>query len=280
MLVLLSAAGFGTLGVLGKYATGAGLSIPTVLAARFALATLLLWPVLAATGDLRPLRGRHLLVAVALGAAGYATMSGLYFVGLDYMTAGLVGIVLYTYPVVVTAMAAVALDEPVTPRRVVAVGLAVGGVGLIAGADPAGADPRGVAAVLVAAVVYAAYITVGRAALSSVEPRVLTAHVLPAAAGSFLVVGSATGRLSVPTAPASWAVLVAIALLATAVPILAFFAGLSRVGAGRASVVSTVEPVVTVALGAALLDEPVTLTTLAGGALVLGGVLVLEAERG
>lgn len=275
-LVLVSAAGFGTLGVLGKVATAAGLSIPTVLAARFALATLFLWPALALSGDLRPLRGRDLLVAVALGAGGYAAMSGLYFWGLSFMTAGLVGIVLYTYPVLVAGMAAVALDEAVTRRRAAALGLAVGGVALIAGADPAGADPRGVAVVLGAAVVYAGYITVGRATLGSVQPRVLTAHVVPAAAASFLVFGTATGRLAVPTTSVSWAVLVAIAVLATAIPILAFFAGLSRIEAGRASVLSTVEPAVTVALGAVALGEPVTATTLVGGGLVIGGVLVVE----
>lgn len=275
-LVLVSAAGFGTLGVLGKVATAAGLSIPTVLAARFSLATVLVWPALALSGDLRPLRGRNLAAAVALGAGGYATMSGLYFWGLSFMTAGLVALVLYTYPVFVALMAAAALDEPATSRRVAAVGLAVAGVALVAGADPAGADPRGVAVVLGAAVVYAGYITASRATLGSVEPGVLTAHVVPAAAASFLAVGTATGRLTLPTLPAAWAVLVAIAVVATAVPILAFFAGLSRVGAGRASVLSTFEPVVTVALGAAALGEPVTATTVVGGGLVLAGVVVLE----
>jgi len=49
-LVLISAAGFGTLGVLGELAAAAGLSIPTVLAFRFLLATLVVWLVLGARG--------------------------------------------------------------------------------------------------------------------------------------------------------------------------------------------------------------------------------------
>jgi drug/metabolite transporter (DMT)-like permease len=39
------------------------------------------------------------------------------------------------------------------------------------------------------------------------------------------------------------------------------------------------EPVVTVFLGAALLDEAVTPFVVAGGALVLGGVLLVQRDR-
>jgi drug/metabolite transporter (DMT)-like permease len=49
---------------------------------------------------------------------------------------------------------------------------------------------------------------------------------------------------------------------------------------GLVGLVSTVEPVVTVALGAVFLGEPITVFVIAGGVLVLGGVLFIHAERG
>ncbi|WP_128478276.1 DMT family transporter [Halorussus pelagicus] len=275
-LVLVSAAGFGTLGVLGELAADAGLSIPTVLAFRFLLATLVVWLVLGARGRLHLLEGRALAVGVALGAVGYAAMSGLFFWGLEFMTAGLVGIVLYTYPVFVVGAAAVRLDEPVTRRTVASLGTALAGVALVTGADPAGADPRGIAVVLAAAVVYAGYITASRSALATVDPQVLTAHVLPGAAASYLVVGTATGRLATPATDYEWALVAAIAVVATALPIFTFFAGLRRIGASNASIVSTAEPVITLLLGAAVLGEPITPATVVGGALVLGGVLLVQ----
>jgi len=275
-LVLISAAGFGTLGVLGELAAAAGLSIPTVLTFRFLLATLVVWLVLGARGRLHPLRGRALAVGVALGAVGYAAMSGLFFWGLTFMTAGLVGIVLYTYPVFVVGAAALRLDEAVTRRTVGALGAALAGVALVTGADPAGADPRGIAVVLAAAVVYAGYITASRSALATVDPQVLTAHVLPGAAASYLAFGTATGRLAAPATGYEWALVVAIAVVATALPIFTFFAGLRRIGASKASIVSTAEPVVTLLLGAAALGEPITPVTVVGGALVLGGVVLVQ----
>jgi drug/metabolite transporter (DMT)-like permease len=275
LFVLCSGAGFGTLGVLGVVAGEEGLSIPTVLFFRFALATILVWSVLAVRGELRLLSGRNLLVGFALGAFGYAAMSGLYFVGLEFMTAGMVGIVLYTYPVFVLVLAAAFLDEVVDRQRIAALLVTLGGIALITGADPAAADPRGVGIVLVAAVVYATYITVSRTTLEDVSAPTLTAHVLPAAALTFLVIGLATNSLSVPSTGVGWGAVVGIAVVATAMPIFAFFAGLSRIGAGPASILSAIEPVVTVALGAAFLDEPVSVVVLVGGGLVLVGVVLV-----
>ena len=278
LLMLCSAAGFGTLGVLGIVARDAGLSIPTILSWRFGLATVLVWTVFGLRGEIRPLRGRALAVAVGLGAAGYAAVSGLYFVGLEFMTAGMAGIVLYTYPAFVFVLAAAFLGESTGRRQLAALAVTLGGIALITGADPAAADPRGIAVVLLAAVLYAGYITTSRTALEDVTPSTLTAHVVPAAAGTFLVVGAVTDTLGVPAGALAWGSVVAIAVVATALPIFAFFAGLSRIDAGPASVLSTVEPAATVVLGAVFLDEPVGLAVVAGGSFVVVGVVLIARQ--
>ncbi len=278
LLVLCSAAGFGTLGVLGIVAGDAGLSIPTILFLRFVLATVLVWAVLGARRELQLLSGQNLLVGLALGALGYAGMSGFYFLGLEFMTAGMVAIVLYTYPAFVLVLAATFLDEPIRRRSFMALVATLSGIALITGGDPAAADPRGVGIVLVAAVIYASYITVSRTTLEDVSAPTLTAHVMPAAAFSFLLIGLATDTLTMPEGTIAWGSVLGIAVLATAVPIFAFFAGLSRIGAGPAAILSTLEPVVTVVLGALFLAEPVSAVVVIGGTLVLAGV-ILVARR-
>ena len=276
-LVLLSAVGFGTLGIFGLYAQEVGISIPTLLMYRFLAAALLLWGVLAWRGTVSVLRGRTLLVAMGLGTFGYATMSGLYFLGLEFMTAGMVAIVLYTYPAFVVVLAAVSIGESIGGRTVVALALTLGGVVLVVGADPAGASAIGVVILLGAALAYATYIVVSRAVLDTVDPLTLAAHVLPASGVTFAAIAAATGELVVPTGASAWAILVGIAVVATALPVYAFFTGLERIGASRAGILSTVEPPVTVFLGALLFAEPVTGLTVAGGALVLGGVIVVQS---
>ena len=276
LLVLISAAGFATLGVLGIVAAEEGISIPTVLSLRFLFASAIVWAVLWYRKRLRLLAGRSLLYAIALGAVGYASMSGMYFLGLEFMTAGMVGIVLYTYPAFVVCFALLVRPERVTRILLLALGLTIAGVSLITGANPAGADPRGVAVVLVGAFAYAAYITLSQRVLRTTSPEVLTAHVLPAAAVTFILVGTATDSLALPETALGWGTVAAIAAIATAVPVLTFFAGIQRLGASRASIISTVEPGVTVLLGAVFLGEPVTAAIVAGGVLIVTGVLLIQ----
>jgi drug/metabolite transporter (DMT)-like permease len=63
--------------------------------------------------------------------------------------------------------------------------------------------------------------------------------------------------------------------VSTVVAIVAFFAGLARLGPTRTATLSTLEPVVTVTLAAVVLGEAVGPLQAAGGALVLAAVLVL-----
>jgi drug/metabolite transporter (DMT)-like permease len=277
-LVVVSAVGFGTLGIFGVIASGEGVSIPTVLALRFALATVVVWGVLWYRGQFRLPGGRILATAFALGAGGYAVQSGLYFFGLEFMTAGMVGIVLYTYPAFVVCLVAVVHPDRVTPRLMGALGLSIGGVALVTGVDPAGVDPRGVAVVLGAALAYSLYIVVSQRALTTVDAETLTAFVLPSAAVSFVVFGVGTDTLAMPGNATAWGAVLAIAILATVVPVLTFFAGIEKIGASRASIISTAEPAVTVALGAAVLGEPITVVTVVGGTLVVAGVVVIQRE--
>ena len=277
-LVVASAVGFGTLGIFGVIAADAGLTIPTVLALRFGLASVVVWAVLWHRGTLRLPSGRILAIAFALGAGGYATQSALYFFGLEFMTAGMVAIVLYTYPAFVVCLTALLHPERVTPTLMGALGLSIGGVALVTGVDPVGVDPRGVLVVLGAAFAYSLYIIVSQRALTTVDAETLTAFVLPAAATSFFVFGIGTGRFAMPVGATAWGSVLAIAILATVVPVLTFFAGIAKIGASRASIISTAEPGVTVALGALVLGESVSVVTLVGGTLVVAGVILIQRE--
>ncbi len=278
LLIIISAVGFGTLGVFGIIAADEGLSIPTVLLLRFGIATVFIWAFLWMRGRFRLLRGRLLIIALGLGGLGYTAMSGLYFLGLEFMTAGMVAIILYTYPAFVVCFVAIFHPSRITRVLIIALVLAIAGVMLITGADPAGVNPVGVFIVLGAALSYSLYIVVSQRALLHVDPEILTAYVLPAAAVSFLLFGVGTDTLAMPASAEAWSVALAIAVIATVIPVLTFFAGVSRIGASRASVISAAEPGVTVFLGAIVLSEPVTAVTVIGGALILTGVILIQRE--
>ncbi len=117
------------------------------------------------------------------------------------------------------------------------------------GAGAGGFDPLGATLGLGAAVVYSTYILVGEGIAARVRPRVLTALVCTGAAASLTVFSALAGSLRPgELTPAGWAWLACIAIVCTVASVSLFFAGLERVGATTASILATVEPLVTVLL--------------------------------
>jgi drug/metabolite transporter (DMT)-like permease len=90
--------------------------------------------------------------------------------------------------------------------------------------------------------------------------------------------GLVTGSLTLP-AGIAWLWVAAIALVSTVLPVSTFLLGLERVGAPTASIVSTVEPVLTVSLAVLLLGETLGPAQVLGGALVIGAVIALQSRR-
>ena len=277
VMVVTASACFGTLAIFGKVAEAAGLNMITLLTYRFLFGTALLWGGLAIWGRAVRLLGRHLRVALALGFL-YAIFSGFFFWGLLYIPAGIAGITFYTFPIIVYVLSVTFLDEHLTRRNLLALGTALVGIVVIIAGNASGVNVIGVAFIFLAAVGYAIYITGSRAALSQIAPDILAGTALIATAVSFLAVGSLSGQLTVPQGIDQWAIIVGIAVLGTAIPLFLYVSGLQRIQANQAAVISTVEPVTTVALGIILLAEPFTARVALGGVLVIGSVLLVRTD--
>ena len=82
-----------------------------------------------------------------------------------------------------------------------------------------------------------------------------------------------------PVNPAGWWVVAGIVLVATIIPVVAFLAGLKLISAPDASMISTLEPVVTVLLAALILSEALKPIYLVGGAFILAAVMILTRSR-
>ena len=281
---LVSAAAFGGIGIFGKLAYGEGSTVGTLLSVRFVVAAVLLWVLTAATGALAGLRRlprRDVLAALALGAIGYGAQAGAYFLALDRMDASLLSLVLYTYPVIVT-VAAIALGRDRASRRTtVALALACSGLVLVLAGAAAGAlDPLGTGLALGAAVVYSTYILVSTGVSERVGALALATLVCTGAACSLTLGALVSGDLDPGAVSATgfgW--LGGLAVVSTVAAIGLFFAGLRLVGPTAASILSTLEPVVAVALAFAVFGESLGPAQLAGGALVLLEVLVVRAPQ-
>ena len=138
----------------------------------------------------------------------------------------------------------------------------------------AGVHPAGVALGVLSAVIYAVYIVVSTGVASRVDPLAMSTVVIASAAVLFAALALARGPV-LPASAIGWVAVAAIAVVSTVAAITWFFAGLKRIGPTRASTLSTVEPAVTVALAALVLDERIAVVQLFGGALILAAVVLL-----
>jgi drug/metabolite transporter (DMT)-like permease len=285
LLCIGSAAGFGAMAVLGKLAYAGGATVGTLLAVRFAIAAAVFWALVVAAGgtraELRALGRRDVAVALVLGAGGYAAQAGCFFTALERIDASLLSLLLYTFPAMV-AVAAIALGrEHADPARLGALALAsVGLVLVLASAKPGALDPLGAGLALGAALIYTTYILVSQGIAGRISPTVLSALVCTGAAASLAAGSAALGELRPGDVTiAGWGWLAGLALVSTVAAVSLFFAGLKRVGPTTASILSTVEPVVTVVLAFIVFGELLGTLQLVGGGLVLAAVLVLASYR-
>jgi drug/metabolite transporter (DMT)-like permease len=145
---------------------------------------------------------------------------------------------------------------------------------------PGDLDTLGVTFALAAAAVYTVYILASESVLERTEPLTLAACVCAGGAITYTLAGIVTGKADFGFEAIGWLWLAGIVLVSTVLAIVLFFAGLGIVGPSRASIISTVEPLVTVVLAMIVFGEHLAATQLAGGALVLASVVLLQTLGG
>jgi drug/metabolite transporter (DMT)-like permease len=283
-LVALSAACFGAVAIFVRQAYDSGADLWGILLPRFVIAAVVFVAIARLLGHAMPPRSKRAGLA-AMGAA-YVAQAICYFGALRYIPAGLAALLLYLFPLFVVLLSRAFGHEPITRTRVAALLASLVGTGLAIGPQAVvdgGLDWRGVALGLAAALVYAGYIVGGARATRGLPPFVAAAAIM--SHGALFVAAIVGLRLAfgLPVAfvgdALGWGAILAIALVSTVVAVSTFFAGLARLGPARTSVISTLEPVVTVALAALLLGERLHPMQLAGGALVLAAATLLALER-
>jgi drug/metabolite transporter (DMT)-like permease len=264
-----------------------GVDAVTLLALRmlFSMPFFLLLAWWAGRGSqVKPLSASDRWAVIGLGLLGYYLASLFDFLGLQYITAALERLVLFLYPTIVVLISAALYGRVITGRDVAALVLSYAGIALVFANDLATRQENvllGSFWVFLSALCYAVYLLgSGRYVERLGSMRFACLAALVSCVGvlaHFLVVSDAALIWSQPREVHGLALLMAVA--STVMPIIFTSEGIRRIGASHASMIGSVGPVATIALGYGFLDEPVTAIQLAGAALVLAGVLAISLGR-
>jgi drug/metabolite transporter (DMT)-like permease len=236
---------------------------------RTAAGALLLVPVAALRGQLRPLLP-HWRVLLAYTVIEIGLPWVLLSDAETKLSSSLSGLLVAAVPLIGAVIAAAAGHERLDARRLVGLLVGLGGVAALLGLDVGRGDARAVGEIGVVAVCYA----IGPLIISRRLGHLPAMGVVAASLALAAVAYAPVAALQLPHSMPGGNVLAALALLGvvcTAIAFVVFFALIAEAGPVRATVITYVNPAVAVALGVLLLSEPFTAGTAAGFVLILAG---------
>jgi DME family drug/metabolite transporter len=225
----------------------------------------------------RTVRRSLVLLGVCIGL-----VNAVYYVAIDRLPVAVALVLQYTAPAMVVVYTAVRLRKRPRNEIVVAVGLALAGVALVSGllgADLGSVDLFGVAMGLASAVLFASYTLVGESVTRTYGPLGAMFRAFSIAGSLWICWQVFNGWPHELFDPANLPRVILIGLGATLAPFLLYLWGVERVKAERAAIAATLEPVLGAVVAWVLLDQTLTVVQLAGGALVIAAVILIQTGR-
>jgi drug/metabolite transporter (DMT)-like permease len=222
-----------------------------------------------------------------MGAIGFAGAFAFTNLGLARSTATNAALLIIVEPVSIMALSPLLLGERLTRRQTAGAALAVlGAVVVVLDGVPGVAHAlaphwRGDLLLVLAGLAYGAYTLLGRGVLMRHRPLGVTARSIMWGAAVMvpLALVEWAGGARPVLSPGAVAGTLYLALIITALGYLVWNWALARVGAPRAAISVTVQPIGGAILGVALLGEPLTVFTVAGGVLVVAGLWLTVTGR-
>ena len=283
LMVLGAAFLWGTIGLFSRWLYQQGLTPIQVVAGRIGL-TWFVFSLAALLGDWRRLRigWRDAGFFAAYGLVSVALFYGCWFYAVSKLPIAVAVILLYTAPAYVTLLSVPLFGERLTRTKALALALTLVGAALVAGRPQGGPLPGdGLLAGLGAGLTYGLYSLFGKASAPRYDRSTTLAYTfsfgLVGVALAGWVGGAWTGPLPAWMAhPQAWLLLSGLALGPTVLAYYLYNGGLARIDASSASMLATLEPVVSVLLAWAVLHETLRWWQGTGGLLVIGAVLLLQ----
>jgi drug/metabolite transporter (DMT)-like permease len=294
-LVLLGALGFSAKAIIIKlaYAANAEVDAITLMSLRmlFALPFFLLVAVwYNKKSPSLPLDKKQWGVVIVLGLMGYYIASYLDFIGLQYISAGLERVIIFLYPTFVVLFSALVYRLQISARVGIALGLSYIGT-LLVFIEHLSVVSSGLllgsGLVLGSAIIFSWFVMGSGVMTQRIGSARFTAYTMTVASVATLVhfaFQHGEGLIRLFSLPYSeWQRVYYLALImavfSTVLPAFFMNAGIRRIGAGPASIISTIGPIATLVLAYMLLGEAITLIQLVGTFFVLAGVYVVSRVK-
>jgi drug/metabolite transporter (DMT)-like permease len=231
-----------------------------------------------------PLARRDIRAIALLGFLGYYFASFADFLGLQYVSAGIGRLILFIYPTLVVLLSMLFLHKRPSAREVAALLVTYSGIALVMASATGGGSANfalGAGLCFASAVAYAIYLVASSQVVQRVGSIRFTAYATTVACAFCIAQFFLLRPLSALELPAPvYGIAIGMAVVSTVLPVFITTEALRRIGANQVATVGALGPVTTIFFGWIGLDETMSPVQLAGGALVLAGVMLVTLRPG
>lgn len=287
MLALISAIGFSMKAIFVKLAYQYGVDAETLLALRmgYSLPVFLAIGFFASAKAESPISRQDWGLLFLLGFLGYYLASYLDFLGLNYISASLERLILFSYPSLVVIISALFFNKPITVRTLIALSICYAGISLAVAHDFSASMQTeevllGALLVFFSALSYSLHLVGNGQIVHRIGPQQLTGWASTFAcllSISQFVVMRPLDALIQPWQVHGYAL--AMALLSTVIPIWCLSQAVKRIGAGPVALMGNMGPILTLGFAWIILDERLGGYQVIGAALVIGGVMLMAKQK-
>ncbi len=255
------------------------LSDCSIMFYRFALATLIIAVLMLITRRSFKITRGELVTLTYL--AFLSDGSALFLIdGYNYLSSGVATTIHFMYPVVTTIMMMVFYNEARKVSTLLAVLLAVVGVGVLSWQSNGQTSLHGVVIELISACCYAFYlIRVNRSRVRNMDGMKLTFYVMGIGALIFGAEALRQDEFQLITTGVQASHLLLLGIVCTVVTNLCLVMAVQRIGSTMTAVLGALEPLTAVALGCLLMGEAITLNVVLGICLIIPSVIIIIFTR-
>jgi drug/metabolite transporter (DMT)-like permease len=282
LLVGMSGMLYGLMGFFGNKLFHLDLSVSNMLFWRFLIASLsIAGSMLISTKQEMQRTGSYvsLFKIFVFSAISYSGGSMFYFLASQQIGTGIAMVIFFSFPVFVTFFAWWSGTWRVNRLAVAALLAVILGLVLLRGHDENTSALSGVMLAILGAVFFAAYVFGSKQIIREVDSKWLALGVCIGNTMIFLILSMWGGTLKMTSSITVWFYVCAIGIIATALPIQLLLDGLKYISPVKASILSVLEPVVTLIVGIIMLNEAMSMMQVFGVMIVLFGAILIQFEK-
>jgi drug/metabolite transporter (DMT)-like permease len=280
-LVILSGTLYGFLGYFGTQVINQGMAISTMLFWRFFVA--MLWMIGFRYFQKDPPKSNknflRLTPVLVLSGLFYAGSSVFYFFASKKTGTGLAMVIFFAYPIFIALSVWANNRWRINKGSLLSLLLVITGLVLLQNDHSSPVSFIGLGFALLASLSYALYIYQSKLVINQYSSSEFTILICAISALFFFLVSVSTHHFSAPTTSKSLVNVLAVGILATALPIQLLLDGLKSINILKASILSALEPIVTLILGVLVMHELVSATQIIGVLVIITGTIVIQFAR-